>query len=351
VHIGDGFQYGDTVHDTRGGERNGVQSCEIYNTGDGAIVLAGGDRKTLRPAGNFAVNNDLHDFGRVSRTYHVGVDLAGVGNRVAHNHIHHAPHIGVFFWGNDHVLEYNELDHLCQETADAGAFYIGRDWSMRGNMLRHNFVHDIGRFADARDFAGTTAFYLDDFASGTTIDGNVVTNVFIGVMIGGGHDNVVEGNVWVNCAEAAVHVDARGRGWAKSYFDGRDKILFDRIAAVNYQQPPYSRCYPALANVLEGDPALPKGNRIVDNLCAGGRWLKLLDGLEPKAAGVGNNLVVKAAAEAGLAETAKGDFRLRDDSPVWYKLPGFRKIPFEKIGLYQDPFRTAQNHHVQEDCH
>jgi len=340
VHVGEGFNYGNTVHQTRGGERNGVQSCEIHNTGQDAIILAGGDRRTLVPAGNFAVNNNLHDFGRVEHTYRVGVALAGVGNRVTHNHIHHAPHTGVFFWGNDHVMEFNDVHDLCQETADAGAFYIGRDWSMRGNVIRHNFIHDIGRFAGAREFGGTMAFYLDDFACGTAVHGNVVANVYIGVMIGGGHDNVVENNLWVNCAKAAAHVDARGRGWAKSYFDGRDKTLLSRIKAVNYLQPPYSERYPALARVMEGDPALPKGNRIVDNLCAGGRWLDLLDGLDPKTAGVGENLILKTAAEAGFVAPEKGDFRLKDGAAVFQKLPGFKPIPFEKIGLERDEYRT-----------
>jgi len=29
-------------------------------------------------------------------------------------------------------------------TGDAGAFYTGRDWTSQGNVLRHNYVHDLG---------------------------------------------------------------------------------------------------------------------------------------------------------------------------------------------------------------
>ncbi|MFH0983713.1 MAG: alpha-L-fucosidase [Planctomycetota bacterium] len=337
VHIGEGFNYGNTVHDTKGGLRNGVQSCDIYNTGEGGIILAGGDRKTLAPAGNFAVNNNIHDFSRIARTNHVAVDMAGVGNRVAHNWIHHGPHIGVFFWGNDHVMEYNEVYSVCQETADAGAFYIGRDFSMRGNVLRHNFIHDIGRFAGAKEFGGTMAVYLDDWASGTTVYGNVVANVHIGVMIGGGHDNIVENNLWVNCGHTAVHVDARGLGWAKSNFDGRDPTLFDRLKAVNYKQPPYSQRYPELARVLDGNPAEPKGNRVARNVCSGGRWTDFHDGMNEQKAGVADNLVLP---DAGFVNAAKGDFQLKDDSPA-YKIPGFQKIPFEEIGIFKDEYRPG----------
>jgi len=37
--------------------------------------------------------------------------------------------------------------------------------------------------------------------------------------------------------------------------------------------------------------------------------------------------------DPGFVDAAKGDFRLRDDSIVYKKIPGFEKIPFEKIGL------------------
>ena len=40
-------------------------------------------------------------------------------------------------------------------------------------------------------------------------------------MIGGGRDNRVVGNVFLDC-HPAVHVDARGKGWASFWFDGRD---------------------------------------------------------------------------------------------------------------------------------
>ncbi len=66
------------------GTDNGVVSCEIHGTGEYGIILAGGDRKTLDAGRNFAVNNDVHHFGRWVRTYRPAIFLFGVGNRVAH---------------------------------------------------------------------------------------------------------------------------------------------------------------------------------------------------------------------------------------------------------------------------
>ncbi len=61
--------------------------------------------------------------------------------------------------GNDHTLEGNTLSDLVYETADAGAFYMGRDWyaytptltftylisyrSYRGNVIKQNTFQNI----------------------------------------------------------------------------------------------------------------------------------------------------------------------------------------------------------------
>jgi len=42
---------------------------------------------------------------------------------VAHNLIHHAPHQAIALQGNDHVIEFNEIHHVCEESNDAGAIY------------------------------------------------------------------------------------------------------------------------------------------------------------------------------------------------------------------------------------
>ena len=45
--------------------------------------------------------------------------------------------------------------------------------------------------------------------------------------------------------------------------------------------------------------------------------------------------------DPGFVDADKLDFRLREDSTVYRKIPGFRRIPFAKIGLYADEFRTT----------
>ena len=83
--------YGDTTWDRKAGTHHGVVGCDITNTGAGGIILGGGDRKTLTPAGNYVLNCHISRFNRLERNGRAAVNIAGVGNRVVHCLIHDAP--------------------------------------------------------------------------------------------------------------------------------------------------------------------------------------------------------------------------------------------------------------------
>ncbi len=315
-----------------GGTSNAVIGCDIYNTASGGVSLGGGNRKKLTPGGNLVENNHIHHYSRWVRTYSPAVGVSGVGNRIRHNLIHDAPHNAIQLGGNQHVIEFNEIHHVCLETDDVGAFYMGRDWTMRENVIRHNYFHHLGRHGGG---VGVMAIYFDDWASGNTAYGNVCYKAGRAVLIGGGRDTTIENNIFVDCTPA-VHVDARGLGWAKYYFDGTTTTLTDRLEAMNYREPPYSTRYPELLKLYDDEPAVAKGNRIVRNICVGGRWLDLANGLTTDIVHVKDNLL---DADPRFVNREKEDFRLKDDSPA-YKL-GFKPIPFEKIGLYEDERRAS----------
>ncbi len=365
--------FGNMVVIINGGENNGIRSCDIYGTAGGGIQLVGGDRKTLTPASNYAENNHIYNFGRVFRTYSPAIQMNGVGNRLSHNHIHDSPHAGVLFNGNEHILEYNEIHDIAKETGDVGAFYIGRDWTCRGNIIRYNYFHHL--FGPG--LHGVNAVYLDDWASGTTIYGNVFYRAGRAAFIGGGRDNIVENNIFVEC-DPSVHVDARGLGWAKYYFDKSNpnyvNTLFDRMEAVNYSQPPYNEKYPELLTLYDDEPAIPKNNKVIRNVSYGGRFIDLHNELNFEIVQVEKNIIadpviVRGSLESdqsdnfqtyeyghvatmeklngnkffdgnpGFENVEKENFRLKKNSPA-YGL-GFKKIPIEKIGLYVDKYRKS----------
>jgi hypothetical protein len=373
---------GDNAIAIDGGAATGVLSCDIHDVALGGIKLGGGDRATLTPAGNFATNNHIHDYSGWVRTGQYAIWLSGVGNRADHNLIHDAPHEAISIAGNDHVVEFNEIFGVCRETGDAGAIHTGRNWTWRGNVIRHNYFHDL----HGPGLHGVMAVYLDDWASGFTVYGNVFFRAGRSVLIGGGRDNLVENNIFVEGAPS-VHVDARGLGWAKYYFDGTTPTLYQTFDEVNAAAPPYSEKYPELKTLREDEPALPKHNSIVRNVSFGGRWLDvydanafdfsivtmkdnviadpvlcrrlkpdyrgwdpyylnidLQDGYEAYKSGdprirkeFANNVFLEG--DPGFMNAAAGDFRLKKDSPAWSL--GFQPVPFEKIGLFLDAYRKA----------
>ncbi len=305
-----------------GGDSHTITYCEMAQLGDGAVSIAGGNRATLKPGAHVVANNHIHDYGRAVRTMTPAVSASGVGHRIAHNLIHHAPHMGVYLATNDTVVEFNEMHNILLETHDAGAFYIGRDFAQRGNVVQYNYFHDLGA-------GDVQAIYLDDCASGVRVLGNLCVGVKRGVLVGGGRDNAIENNVFVDCG-SGVHIDQRGTGWASFWFDGRDPTLLDRLKAVNATQPPYSDRYPPLATILQDEPALAKGNSVIRNICTGGPLLELSDGLSESTP----YLAIKdnfTQADPGFIDRARSDFRLRPDAPAFSI--GFRPLPIEDIGI------------------
>ncbi|MCE5326533.1 MAG: right-handed parallel beta-helix repeat-containing protein [Planctomycetaceae bacterium] len=307
-----------------GGQDNGVWACEIMNTGLSGISINGGDRATLAPAGNWATDNHIHHFSRLQRTYAPGVALNGVGNRVAHNLFHDAPHCAVLFGGNENVIEFNEFHSVCQETGDVGVIYTGRDWTVRGNVIRHNFIHDV----TGPGVLGASGVYLDDCASGTIVYGNVLYKVQRGLLIGGGRDNVVENNLIVDCPRS-ISFDDRGLGWMKHHVSG---IMTQRLGAMPYQTPPWSTKYPQLLKLAADEPGAPKGNVLRHNVIAHSPKMELAAAVT-RYGTVKDNLTTDASPE--FVNAQKLDLRLKPTAVLFKKLPAFKAIPFEQIGPHK----------------
>jgi len=312
-----------------GGTSHAVVGCDLSGMAAGGIGLSGGDRKTLTPCGHLAENNHVHHYGRWRRMYSAGIALHGVGVRAAHNLIHNAPHQAMGFSGNDHVIELNEIHSVCYESNDAGAIYAGRDWTMRGTQIRYNFMHHLC----GREGRGCVGVYLDDMYSGTAIFGNLFWRVPRAAFVGGGRDNLIENNIFVDCTPA-LHIDSRALGWA-SAAAAEDGVMRQRLKPVPYQNPLWASRYPKLVGILDDEPATPKGNVVARNVCFGGRW----DEGDAKArphVSMQDNLVDQ---DPHFVAPDRGDFQLRPDSPA-YKL-GFKPLPIEKMGLVEDPARAS----------
>lgn len=316
---------------TDGATNSGVIGCDIADTGDGGIVLTGGDRKMLTPANLFADNNQIHDYSRWCRTYRPAVAVSGVGNRVSHNLIYNGPHNGIQLSGNDHLIEFNEIHNVCYETGDVGAFYMGRDWTARGTILRNNYFHDIS----GPGHLGAMGIYLDDQASGITITDNLFRKVTRSVFIGGGDDNTVTNNIFVDC-DPSVHLDARGLGWQKPATDNPRDTLRTSYAAMPVSDPLWRSRYPALVSaVTVGEAGAPTGNVVERNISWGGRWSDV-EAAAQSGITFRNNLT---DADPAFVSPAGNDFHLKASSPAFAL--GFKKIPLEQMGLYNSSDRAT----------
>ncbi len=249
-----------------------VRGCTLHDLGGGAISMTGGDRATLKSAHHKALNNHIRDYGQWYRMYHPALSLNGVGHLASGNYIHDAPHMAIYFGGNDHVIENNEIHDVCLESNDAGAIYAGRDWTMRGTIIRNNYLHNITGFRGE----GCVGVYLDDMYCGTRIERNLFFRVTRAAFIGGGRDNVVGGNVFVDC-RPALHVDDRALGWAA---DTVPTTMTERLNAMPYRNETWRERYPELTGILEADAAAPQGNVVSHNLSVGGRWDEVSTGIE-----------------------------------------------------------------------
>ncbi len=319
----------------RDGTHNRIVACDLYHLGRGGIRLSGGDRKSLTPAGLAAENNHIHHFGRLQRTYAAAVHLGGVGNRMRHNLIHDAPHAAVLYGGNEHVIELNEIHHVALETSDVGALYTGRDWTSRGNVVRHNFIHSL----TSQGSVGTMGVYLDDCDSGDRIVGNVFYRAGRAAFIGGGRDNVVENNLFVDC-EAAIHLDARGTRRITNGKGGSWDLLA-KARRVGYDKPPWSERYPNLARIMEEQWQLPEGNVVRRNIALGcEKWLSA-HGMKEHMDLVRFEHNLREGPEQTITDTGRilQQIRLRPEDRA--KAAGFEEIPLEKIGLVRDAWRTT----------
>jgi hypothetical protein len=308
------------------GKDSGVVGCDLYNLADGGVSMSGGVRNTLTPGNLYVDNCHLFKFGRWNPICKPGVQVDGVGNRVTHNLFNDAPHMAIMWGGNDHLFEYNEFHSVVYGANDAGIMYAGYNPAMRGHIIRYNYFHHVYGFHDQ----GCNGVYLDDMFCSATLYGNVFYKVPRAAFIGGGHDNVVDNNIFVDC-QPALHVDARMMGWASDSVG----IMKQRLEEVPYKEEPWRSRYPQLLTYLDGNYAQPRGNLVTHNICWGGSW----DEIEGKArpgVKLENNLV---GVDPLFVDAAKGDFRLKPASPAW-KL-GFQRIPIEKIGLYASPLRAS----------
>jgi hypothetical protein len=306
----------------QGGQGHSVMDCQIYNTGYGGIKLDGGNRDTLVPGEHNVIRNEFYNFSRIQATYTPAVELAGVGNRISGNTMHHAPHMAILIHGNNHVIEFNEIYAVLQQTSDAGAIYMGADWSEQGNIIRYNYLHDLTGI----EGIGQMGIYLDDMASGTLVYGNILDRINVGMLVGGGRNNLIANNLILSC-DKSILLDERGLNWAIDTCLPGGRML-SNLEKVPYLNEQWTKRYPDLLTIQNDEPGTPKYNTVQMNVLNSTPPMDIAD------TALEYGIVAynwKTDEDPGFVDLSRGNYMLRSDAPVFNRVPGFRTIPFAEI--------------------
>ncbi len=328
-----------------------LRTCDVTQVGSGCFCIWGGDRRKLVPGNNLVEDCLFEDWGTLRSNCGHAIEFHGVGNKALHNEIRNANGYVVSYKQNDGVFAYNVVSNTTWGVDDAGAFYKGLNPSMRGNRIEYNYWRDIGKPGGH----GSSAIYFDDGDSGDFVFGNIFENCgktqnhysnFAAVFSHAGCSNIVRNCIFIRCARSLG-----GSSWPQEKWErrikGRDPIKWANydykfLEEVDYRSPEWRSRYPELETFLDPYPAEIRMNAAYDCVavdcpdrldfpqkngkvyhCGGyvrGHWHT-------------NDTFVAIKGDPGFIDYANRDYRLKPDSEIFRRVPGFKPIPFEEIGL------------------
>ena len=242
-----------------------VLRCRFHTFGHAAVLVRGGNRRTLTPSGIRIADCDFSDTGRAQRTYQPGARLAGCGCTVVHCRFHDLPSSAVRVEGNDHLFASNVCERCVLESDDQGVSDSFGNPTFAGNRFIHNLFREVGPKGGGTHW-GRSAIRFDDAISGMTVYGNRFENcaqgAFGAVQMNGGRGNLVENNVFIGGSNGVSMTQWTAAHWKEWLETPRWKSEIDRL---DVRHPPYSTRYPWMSAI----DAFPGTNRIVRNVFVG----------------------------------------------------------------------------------
>jgi hypothetical protein len=330
IHIIDGIdclvagctmrRFGGDAIVVRGGRHHAIFGCMMNTLGCGGARVAGGDRQTLTPGRHVVENCTVSNISRLKRTYTPAVHLDGCGNRIAHNLFETIPSSAMRIEGNDQLIELNEIRNVVQESDDQGGL------DMFGNPLYRGVVIRWNRWSDIRGgtHTGAAGVRLDDMISGVVVHGNIFERcgavMFGGVQIHGGKENIVDGNLFVDCF-SGISFSRWGR---KRWLESIERFL------PQASRPPYSSRYPELAGLKEDEDV----NIISRNLFSHCESVFLRDGGIQQGA-----LNTTTSRSVEVVKVSEGHDASDD---LYLKQIFFEMIPLEEMGPYKHSWRIQE---------
>ncbi|MGQ9730467.1 MAG: right-handed parallel beta-helix repeat-containing protein [Candidatus Zipacnadales bacterium] len=323
---------GNGVNLTRNSNGCKILGCTMIELGGGGVIMTG-DTLT-QPTNCVVAGCTMRDLGRIYKHVAGVYVTTGSGHRIAHNTITDVPRYGISFksyneqsYSHDNVAEFNELLRTNLETNDTGAIEtLGRDRQRSGNIIRYNLILDVVGMKHL-DEGGlispfyTWGIYLDDYSSGTLVQGNIVARTYRGGLhVHLGFDNVCVNNIFVD-GHLQQH-EYNGAAEMRRNVFRRNIVVYSNPEALYARASGWDR---AVLSECDHNLIWWSGGRlgeIESNITPEGSWAKWL------AAGFD---VHSRIADPLFVDPERDDYRLQDGSPAFDL--GFEPIPTERIGV------------------
>ena len=293
-----------------GGKNYLIHSNTIENMGKGGININGiGNIERLEDANSVIENCTFRNLSRLDKTYTPALKLGGVGILVQNCLFDNMQSSAIRIEGNDILVQLNRFANCVLDSDDQGTIESFGNPLFRGNVIRWNYFYKEG----VKPQVGPIR--LDDLISGYCITENIFRqsgmNWFGGVQIHGGHYNIIEGNLHVDC-NSLVSQTAYGN---ESWFSSLNKS--EALNGEYWKNDLWQNRYPDLKLLFdENDYDL---NYSIDNLGVNTtqKFLRKTDQLKS----LNDLLIEETDVPEELSDLKK------------YMMP-WHKIPVSKIGLY-----------------
>ena len=230
-----------------------IEGNHIFDIGNDAIAIDSGDLNKPEDYKNqtFIRNNYIHDWS-MTAVISYAISVSGIEITVAHNTLCDSGSKAINTDRAVNILvEYNLVFNVLRTTEDSGALGGGGAHNSAHTTYRYNYIYDCGpteilNSVKAKnpeyDVIGAAGFYFDGRGSNVDTYGNVVANIDgNGLLINGGRQNRVTGNLFINCSQDYVwgcelsygsRFDENGK-YIPAEYSIPDYVHLDEFMAVN----------------------------------------------------------------------------------------------------------------------
>jgi len=331
------------------GQRCLISNNKIYNIGNTAVAVNGGDYEKLIPSYNTIEKNDISKCSYIDRAYTTAITLGyhSVGINVRNNKIYNTPHTAMIIYGVDHKIEYNDISDAVREFHDMDAIYMNVSvypWE-RGVVFSRNYIHDLGQqIFNGEKQMNVSGIRSDNGGHGITVKQNIFADIgrqnanAVRGVCALGTRNVVTGNIFVDTSGTFY---ANTNYNASAAYDMTDSKTLDLKSKMDARLPVYGKKYPELYNFFNEHPnSAYQTNVFENNLIVNIKYpLSSVNGNLQSEGFTGAAQLVKSGGnyntniDPGFLDYAGENYKLNSNSVVFTAIPGFVNIPFELIGI------------------